>query len=223
MLLVVNPISAMSTVYVDNTVMVEMIHTHGSNRVENVYHVLCPGVPTLANLNAILGVFDTWERNQARLNRTNVTTWVAYSLLSIHDPGQPFLAGNVLPSGVVGALPGTGPPNLTVAVKWSTGLSGRSYRGRSYWIGLPASEVDVNGLVVASRINNIVTAYGQLRTALTTAGFTLVVCSKYSGVTIVNGYRRAIPRERGITTPITSITCDTYVDSQRKRLIRPTA
>lgn len=212
----------MSTIYSPNTVMVEMIHLHGSNRVENVYHVQMPNAPTAGDLTAIFNVFDNWERNTARLHRINLTSWVAYSLTSIHAAGQPFLAGSVLPAAVGGALNGQGYPSVTVAIKFATGLSGRSYRGRAYWIGLPVNEVDTNGLIVASRVTAIIAAYNTLKAALTTAGYTLVVCSKYSGVDYSTGRRKAIPRATGLNTPVTSITADNYVDSQRRRLIRPT-
>jgi len=74
----------MSEVLANNTVMVEMVYAQGVLRMENVFHVLCPGVPTSGDIAAIFTVFDAWERNNARAQRSNQIVWTAYRVRSIH-------------------------------------------------------------------------------------------------------------------------------------------
>lgn len=133
------------------------------------------------------------------------------------------VAGGLSVIGTTG-LPTTGgnnttgyPNNVTLAVKWGTGLAGRSFRGRTYHIGLVITQVDTNDNVVASELNAIVGAYDALRTALdnATLGVEMVVVSRYSGV---DANHKPIPRVTGITTPISGVSADPVTDSQRRRL-----
>ncbi len=56
-------------------------------------------------------------------------------------------AQDTLAVGSPGAITGTGlPGSVTVAVKFATGLAGRSNRGRTYWPGLAESQISGNEL-----------------------------------------------------------------------------
>jgi hypothetical protein len=100
------------------------------------------------------------------------------------------------------------PNNVTVAVKWQTGLSGRSYRGRTYHIGLTEEHVSANE-VTPGAIAALTTAYNALLTAVNETPYSLVVLSRYSGNQ---------PRETAVATEIDGVAIDTFIDSQRRRL-----
>lgn len=120
----------------------------------------------------------------------------------------------------VGILPLTGslagnslPSNVCWALKKSTGLAGRSFRGRVYHMGLGEAEVSGN-FVDGTYAANVLDAWNELLDdAKTTAdGFDMVVTSRQH-----NG----VPRVTGVATPVTGIIhVDLRVDTQRRRLPR---
>lgn len=108
-----------------------------------------------------------------------------------------------------GVLTDSVPNNVTFSVCLRTNKRGRSFRGRSYVVGLAAGNVVVNEVPAPARAT-IVEAYEALRTISLTNGIPLCVASRFS---------LGAPRTVGILTPITEIALvDNFVDSQRRRL-----
>lgn len=110
-------------------------------------------------------------------------------------------------------LAGTGgsvqlPNNVTLCIKWTTENRGRSFRGRTYHVGLTESQVTDNE-VVAVAMGQFTTAYGALLTDLATAGWPLVIASRYANNQ---------PRITGVATLVTGFSIDPFIDSQRRRL-----
>lgn len=110
---------------------------------------------------------------------------------------------------VGGAAQDPAPNNVTLAIKKGTGLVGRSFRGRTYHVGL--QELQYTGNVIAPAT---VTFLRDAYSALMDLGgpldiFELCVLSEVS-----NG----APRAAGICTPVTGIGVDPIIDSQRRRL-----
>lgn len=209
----------MSTILVPNGVMVEMIYTQGAQRLENVYWVTNGGVPTAANLLALWTLFKDWENTSGRTQRMTPITLVLISLTSRHAIGAPVYEAAPSPL-IVGQQPAAvSSPFNTLAVRHTTGLAGRSYRGRTYHIGMAQSWPDTDGLVTLAVAAAVAATYNQLRTNLAAAGWVLSVASLYSGVTTVSGYRRAIPRAAGFLTPIINSTCERGVDTRRSRKV----
>lgn len=101
------------------------------------------------------------------------------------------------------------PNNVTVAVKKGTGLVGRSYRGRTYHIGLTEANVDLNTLN-ASTQTLLQNAYDALREPLGIAiPVDMCVLSETTG---------GVQRAEGVCTVVTGIGVDPVIDSQRRRL-----
>lgn len=109
-----------------------------------------------------------------------------------------------------GAIVASDPNNVTLAVSFRSGVTGRSFRGRNYVPGLPGSAIS-NNRVSATLANNIAGAYEILMgTDAVATGFTWGVISRRTN---------NAPRVAGIVTPITQVVIvDTVVDSQRRRL-----
>lgn len=101
------------------------------------------------------------------------------------------------------------PNNVTVAVKKGTGLVGRSFRGRTYHIGLCEGQV-LGNTIIAADLLGLQTAYDLLKEPLgPVIPVDLCVLSEVSG---------GAQRVQGICTQVTGIGIDPVVDSQRRRL-----
>lgn len=196
---------------VPNTAQVEVIFTSNGSIVENVYHVEKPAPWSQPELQDLNEAFEDWWR--INLAGHQPTTMVLQRIDSrdLTAESAPFDSRPC-----VGACAGTDvsaalPNNATLAVKWTTGLTGRSFRGRTYHIGLGEDKVVGDTVQDAHRLE-LQTAYNALRTALQQIDPTwvLVVVSR-----ITNG----VPRPSGVTTPIVAASVNGTVDSQRRRLL----
>jgi hypothetical protein len=109
---------------------------------------------------------------------------------------------------------------LTFVLTARTGKAGRSYRGRTYLVGLTENQwtsAELNEYSPTAAAH-AVDAFNALITAVTAADAdsTLVVCSRYSGVDPTTG--KPIPRASGITTPILTYGFHNLLtDFQRRR------
>ena len=115
-------------------------------------------------------------------------------------------------AGMVGGVSGEAAPNnCSMAVHFSSGLSGRSFSGRNYIPVLTNSQVSGN-IIDGTFISDIVLAYTELvnPSSVLPAGWAWVVASKFSN---------NLPRVTGLTSEIFTVTVlDNVVDSMRRRL-----
>lgn len=193
-----------------NIVQVELRCTLDGQNVENRFHVNVFHTPTAADLTNVAN----------RVSNVVINNWipqlpVALTLRAIHcrslhvqngvEADFPFpvptngsLIGDVLPS------------NVTICVSVRTGASGRSARGRVYWMGLREADV-VGNTLDAARGGTIVAAVQAMINGLVTDGFAWTIVSYIS-----NG----IPRPGGPVyfVATTALLVDNVVDSQRGRL-----
>lgn len=108
------------------------------------------------------------------------------------------IVGNILPN------------NVTLAIAFLTGLSGRTNRGRNFWPSFVEAEV-TDQRVLQAKVDSIIGLYdGNLLGAGTlVAGWTWSVISR----------KMLVPLGPGRAVPITAVTVnDLVVDSQRRRL-----
>lgn len=105
------------------------------------------------------------------------------------------------------------PNNVTVSVKKSSGQTGRSARGRIYWIGLPVADLDTNeNRVTPAAAIAIEAAVEAVRVASAVLGWQPVLVSRFGA-----GVKRPV----GITFPwVATLMVNDNVDSQRRRLTR---
>lgn len=192
---------------------VECVYSYLSQTCENVYHVQMPGGSGAANpadMNSLAAVFNAWETASMIGERSSAAAMTDIRVRDLStDSG---LIIEHAPTGAVqGTIPGTPlPGNVTLAVKWTTGLGGRSFRGRTYHIGLAIGAV-VNNTVNNSAVVNLVAAYSNLLTRVTESGFGQLVVVSYAH----NKFWRAT----AVSTPIAACSINANLDSQRRRLI----
>lgn len=189
-----------------------MVYMQDGQRVENVFHVkVSDAALTDAQLTSLLDSFQTWYGINMKPNQANTVSLVSIIATDLTGDGlayeRPITANNV------GTANGVAYPNsVTIAIKWLTSRRGRSYRGRTFHIGLTEAHVPRPGnRMSAASVTSLQAAYANLLLQLseTSTGSTLVVLS-----TVHDG----APRAQGVTTPITTCQIDPVVDNQRRRL-----
>lgn len=196
---------------VPNTASVELIYTSNTELVENVFHVSKGSPYSLADLQALRGVVNTWDATtwyQSRSTGVTLNRIRTRALDTASSPTEDYS----LPTPRAGSQAGVLlPNNVTFCFKLPTGTSGRSYRGRWYMVGLTHNFLGTtSNLIGAVAANNLLTWLNALPTALTAAGHTLSVVSYYH-----NGAWRAV----GVSTPaLPFVYVDLALDSQRRRL-----
>jgi len=102
------------------------------------------------------------------------------------------------------------PNNVTFAVKMTTGLTGRSARGRMYVVGLSTDHLEGVNSVTADLADYWVTALEAMQAAIAGVGASLCVLSRQNDSVVL---AEAVPR------PVTGVSyTNRNTDSQRGRL-----
>ncbi len=105
------------------------------------------------------------------------------------------------------------PNSVTLSLKKSSGLTGRSARGRWYFAGMPANALstDENQFIQASADDALAAVEG-LRLGVNVTDWTAVIVSRFTG---------GAARTAGLTFPwIATVLVNRFVDTQRRRLSR---
>lgn len=198
----------MAFIRVPNVVQVEMVYLWDGQFVENVFHAQhAPGYDE-SDIANLLDVFNGWHDANLDLVQSSAVSLINLIGTDLDSQTGPRVEDSAgLPRAGTAASPSM-PNNVSLVVKWTTGNRGKSFRGRTYHIGLREDVVTANR-VDAGHIASLVTHYGPILTLLTAAGWTMVVASRYTN---------NAPRATGIATPITGFSIEPVVDSQRRRL-----
>lgn len=196
-----------------NTAQVELFFVHNSQQVENVFHVFQPAGWPITELQAIAVVFKDWWNLNMKAKVRPETILSSIKCTDISSQTGPSITSTVsLP--IAGTFASGGPlsNNVTLAIKWLTNQRGRSFRGRTYHVGLHASQLATGAQTVnTADITSLSTAYAALLTAITTynaAGY----------LAVVSRYHDNNPRANAVVTQITAGLIDNTIDSQRRRL-----
>lgn len=195
---------------VANTASVEFIWQCASEISENVIHVEKGSPFSLSDLQALRGVCDTWDSTTWKSAR-NVNSVLLRIRTKALDTSSSPVEDYYLPTPRAGVASGSALPlNAAFCLKLSTGLGGRSFRGRWYAGNLATSILADAGHVASASVSGFVSNLTALRTVLATAGYTWVVTSFYTG---------GAWRSSGLNTPITTVVAvNDALDSQRRRL-----
>lgn len=200
-----------------NTLQVEMVYTTYGGHAENVYHVQGDAAITdIAGLASnMITEFEAWETTSMKGLRSS-----AYALVKtvVRDVGQidgPVFEHSPVIAGTQAADPV--PDNSTIAVKWVTGRGGRSYRGRSYHIGLTTNMVSGDQLAAAFQAS-LPAAYQALRDRISNFNWN-TFGPTHGRLVVVSASHNKVARAVAEITPITdAVLADTNLDSQRRRL-----
>lgn len=190
----------------------EMIYNCLGQKVENVYHFLQGDgatPPSEAQMTAVAVALEAWEHGSAvaMRNTSTILTNIIVRDLTSESAGAIEHTPTTSVTGVQTSAALAN--NVTVAVKWTTRLHGRSFRGRSYHIGMYLTAVSGNQLTTVAN-GDFQSRYDALRTQLETiAGISFVVLSFA---------HNKFWRDTALATRIIQCSIDPNLDSQRRRL-----
>lgn len=166
-----------------------------------------PGATERAALNTAMHTFWT---NQLKPTLTNEVALSDITVTDMSSSSAPQTVAVINPVEPGTIALGCAPTGSALCVTHRTNLRGRSFRGRSYVPGMvyePGSQLPTNFNL--SRVSAVVSAFSWLLTAANTAAGIWSVVSKFANL---------VPRSSGLTTPITAVSADQFIDSQRRRL-----
>lgn len=177
--------------------------------VENVFHFSQTDDYAESDCAALAGAIVTaWGAEIKPLLSPDVTL-EDVTVTAIHVASGPQ---SIAAAGIAGTAAEAGFDTIgnTIAIKFGTGNSGRSYRGRMYWPQLLASGVTNNELSLV--------AAGAYISALSDF-FAAVNTAVGSDHVIVSYQNDCEWRDEGVSTFVTSYSVvDRHLDSQRRRL-----
>lgn len=170
--------------------------------------------PTATDLNGFLGsIWGLTHPPYAAFRPLNFTSSYVTGLKAYWYPNANGIATvqGIYTAG--GTSPGTGtnrmPPLCSAVLSLKTGFIGRSYRGRSYMpiTGTPA--LANNGEVTNTAIDAYVLAQKQY--------FDDLNAITWSGIWMKSGKVVVASATKGVSTAVTSVACDSIVDTQHRR------
>lgn len=196
---------------VPNCVQARLIWQEDNGAVaQNVFWHATTSVPTLADMEAI---GSTWGElmTEAGLVPTITNNWalsnVAMRSMSEEEGLQLTYNAGMPISGT--STEDAVPDQVAYTVTWSTGIAGRSARGRTYMLGLPISAVENRNKLSVSARNNFNNAWGIVLSSFEEEGHALQVVSFTD---------EGVPRAEGRKLPILSQNVRFPLATQRRRL-----
>jgi len=193
----------------ENTARIIMSYTQAGQQVANQFYAQFPTQPDKDDLSALALVLKNWYLDFQQPLQTVSVSLVRIELTDItEEAGEQVTYTAGLP--LSGDESATSLPNsVTVSVKLTTGFSGRSKRGRQYWIGLVGAQMADPNHITGGMVTSLQTAYSALIDAISDAGWKMVVASFVSG---------GAPRLTAELTEIISSSVNSTIDNQRRRL-----
>lgn len=201
----------MAFIIVPNCIQARLIWQEDNGVVaQNVFYHATTGAPTL---DAMEDIGSTWGElmTEAGLTANITDNWALSSVnmramneeegISLnYNSGMPLSGLNIQAKL---------PDQVSYTVTWSTGLVGRSARGRTYMLGLPGTHVINRNRLSDDAQSSLNNTWGVILEAFETAGYALQVVSFQEG---------GIPRTEGRKLPILSHQVRFPLATQRRRL-----
>lgn len=192
-----------------NIVGVNVRGEYFGEQVENCLYFQTPATPTLAVVTEIAEQVNGWWVTEVL--PFLAPEWVmnvTYARSLETEAAPEYIDATNQGDTSAQTSPGL-PGNVCFTVKFLTGLTGRSYRGRNYISGLPENTVTGNA-IVGSSANQLRDGYAALLTIQEDFDWVWVVLSRQQDGVI-------LPNALGANVISVSYT-DLFVDSQRRRL-----
>ncbi len=195
---------------VPDTAEVTLVFTQNLETITNTFHIEKPGGYTQADINLVADLIDS-------LTATNLLPIMTQDAIYQQTEVRGLANENDLiaidgTNGGPGQVLTEGLPNsVTLSCKKLSPFTGRSARGRLYFIGLPNNDLDTNeNQVKQTAADSIIIAIEAIRNGVLSGPWTPVIVSRFTN---------NLERPFGITFDWVNTTfVDRNVDSQRGRL-----
>lgn len=197
---------------VPETARAEVIYLQNSRYIENNFHARKEGGYSDSDLSILAAAVDAavstnWLPNQ------NDEVYYTKTVVTGLDAEEDTVVEDNSGAGP-GALTATDdlPPSITKAITLRSGLTGRSARGRVYWIGASiGSLAGDNSLWQLTAVTTWVNNVDLVRVAIAAVGWLPVIVSRYHD---------GVKRDEGVTFEWTSTgSYELYVNTRRDRLL----
>lgn len=164
---------------------------------------------TQAEREGLADAIKTWWDTGAKVAFSSQIALTRITVVNQDTANAPSSTLVVSPPIAGGGGAVSAPNNAACVATLRTDLRGRNYRGRMYFGGIPTGSITDSITLLLAFTTSLITQLGNLKTAIEALGAIWVVVSKF-----VN----KLPRASGLKTPVSAITVDQYIDSQRRRL-----
>lgn len=197
---------------VPETVEIDRIYTLNGVLVQNVYYAQLSGGYGQADIQALADKIDLVFPTTFVTEHPAEAIYVRTEVRGLADPND-IVAEQGLSNG-----PGTHPSvalpnNVTFSIKKTSGLTGRTARGRTFWIGVPTNILQAanENLVTGVWAAGVVADVDWIRTQIATVGLWEPV--------LVSRFLDKVKRPTGVTFPWTGTSnIDLQVDTHRGRM-----
>lgn len=195
---------------VPSTAEIVIEYSQNGKPLINTLYAEKPGGYDLADLTALAFVVDGNVAAAWLPDQTQDTSYVQTTIRGLEFENDQVVSKN--PGAGSGGILSDGlPNNVTIAIKKSSGQTGRSARGRMYWIGIPAEKLTSNeNFVDTAYVTDIVDNMDSMRGSIDGSVWTPVLVSRFS-----NGLKRSTGK---LFPWISNSAVNEVVDSQRGRL-----
>jgi len=198
----------MAFIPVPDTIQVEVRGELQGVNVENTFYYLSPGTIDQALLDAVADAALAYVEGDMSLFNNNFTLREVYA----RDLSDSTFLSALAPSltSPTGAYTDPNPNQVTFALKRTSGFSGRSARGRIFWMGIAEGHTSGTNIMDVGAANDMVDWLKNLDIAVALEGVTPVIVSRYNA---------GVPRTTGVTYPLADWSwSDLRVDTQKGRL-----
>lgn len=195
---------------VPGTIEAVVRYVLGGVNIVNTFYAIHTLGETQAKIQLLAELVDAWMDDGLKTLLSNEMTYSGTATRGLGEENS-YEGLSVAGAGACGYAAEPLPNNCAIALKRSSGQTGRSARGRIYLPGIPVSWQSSNeNILTASFVDAALVPLNNLRTVLAAEAFTEVIVSRYH-----NGAKRA----EGVTFAVTEYSyVDTRIDSQRARL-----
>ncbi len=173
-----------------------------------IYHADCHHTPTDQDLFDLGEVFENWWDGNLHDYFSTFTTPVSVRVTDISQDGGHQLLNTVFDTATGSDTAGAAPNSVGAVVTWRSDQIGRSYRGRTFFGGIPVDKFDGNE-VDPTYVAALASACYVLTGAIATAGFTQCILSRW--------HDKAL-RTTALAVPITAAVGRLWVAHQRRRV-----
>lgn len=161
---------------------------------QNVFWHATTGAPTL---DAMEEIGSTWGElmTEAGIGPNTTSNWALSSVAlraMNEEEGMSLNYNGGMPISGTNASPQM-PDQVCYTITWSTGLVGRSARGRTYAIGIPGNAIENRNRLTTSAQASFNNTWGVVLESFATAGYALQVVSfQEAGIPRTEGRKLAI-------------------------------